>query len=198
MILLYHATQLSLVGSPENQWSESLDMVKKVVHVLDFCKELDPVARAFSTSLLAHYECFREASQPSGAGDQTDKGHLTPPQPGDYLFTSTSCSAPLHSTSNELFEQLCNPYANGHAIVVQKDSGTCSQSRRTDMLKSNRIAFGCQDNVPLAADAARTSITPKISNLEDGYFIDSNEPNRWIAKRSAVAYSSGAKTLKIL
>jgi hypothetical protein len=44
----------------------------------------------------------------------------------------------------------------------------------------------------------RTTVTPRISNPEDGYSIYLNELGWLSATRSAVAYSSGAGTLKIL
>lgn len=200
MILLYYVSQLSIAGLSEEFWAESLDMVNKVIGVLAFCKELDPVASEFWTSLSAHYECFREETRQSSADavDQAHDAHFMLPQPDDYLFTTTSGFTLLHNTSNQLFEQLCKPYANTRATTALREHVSSSQSPRTDLSESRSFSSGSQGRVSLGSDTARTAITPKTSNLEDGYFVDSNEPRWWVAKRSAATYSSGARTLKVL
>lgn len=197
MILLYYAMQVSLAGFSDEHWATSLDLVRKTIDVLNFCKELDPVARKFSSSLSRHYECFpRTRRSFSAAGDGAARAHFTPPQLNDYLFISGS--VPLHSVSRELFEQLCNPYTNRHAADTQHVEGGPHPLARTLMLESHDISVSRQACTTSAADNTRDDITPSISNLEDGYFVDSNEPSWWIAKRSATTYSSGAETLEIL
>jgi len=197
MILLYNAVQLSLAGLQGGDCATSLDLASKNIDVLDFCGQLDPVARKFSRSLSTHYERFREV-HPAGDGDTVPQAHFARQQPSDYLLTAAPDNAELHDTAHKLFEQLCNPHANESTSTKQHEHDARSRSRQTHMSESHQTSPDGQKNVLLSEDDARTTLTPFISNLEDGYFIGSNEPNWWSAERSAVAYSSGAKTLEIL
>lgn len=206
MILLYNATQLNLAGCREQLCStaETLDLVAKLVTVLEFCGELDPVAREFSQSLSAYHASVQEACQHeirTGASDSALGGPFPLPQPSDYLFVKAPGSAQLHNSSQNLFEQLCNPYSSVSASTTQQEhDASQSRSSRIHMSASDSQRTPCDrpgTKVP-GGNFARTPITAGISNLEDGYFVGSNEPTWWITKRSAAVYSNGARTLEIL
>jgi hypothetical protein len=197
MILLYNAAQLSLAGLDEATFAVNLDLASKTIEVLNFCGQLDPVARKFAISLLTHYERLREIS-PAGGADIPPKVHFGNPQASYHLFFAPPDDAKLHDTSRSLFEQLCNPYANENATTERQEHGARSRSSRNHTLNSHQESQDCAGSSLPGEDDTGTTITAGISNLEDGYFVGSNEPVWWSGKRSAVEFSSGATTLETL
>lgn len=197
MILLYNAVQLSLAGFGEDAYATSVHLASRNIKVLEFCGQLDPVARKFSTSLSTHHENFREI-HPASDGDTPPEAIFEHQQPSDYLFIVAPGSTKLHDTSQKLFEQLCNPYANDSATTEQDENDAHSRSPQTHLPSSHQISSDRQGFKPPGEEDVRTTITAGISNLEDGYFVGSNEPNWWRGQRSAVAYSEGASTLETL
>lgn len=192
--------QSKLSGLPEDKWDANLDLVDKVLEILNFCQEMDPVAREFAKSLSTYNRTLRDSS------DTTHSINVFERRPWqsfmkDSKLINLLCMTPpgntaLHQTSHELFDQLCNPYKGRRTISVQHTEHT---SRPT-------VAFPwAQDSLPEDSrsglrdiNRARAKLTPEISNWEDGYFLGSNEPSWWIAARSSEAYSVGAQDLRIL
>lgn len=172
-------------------------MASKNIKVLEFCGQLDPMARKFSKSMSTHYEHFREI-YPVGDGDTLPKAHFEHQPSSDYLFTVASGSTMLHDTSNKLFNQLCNPYANSNATTEQGTHDTHFRFPQTHIQSNHEMSSDRQRYELPSKEDVGASITAGISNLEDQYFVGSNEPNWWRGQRSAVAYSEGASTLETL
>jgi hypothetical protein len=197
MILLYHAMQLKSAGFPDEHWATSLNLVTKVMDVLNFCKESDPVARKFSSSLSTDYECFLRTRRSTPIASEAAAGaNSTPPRLDEYLFISDS--VPLRSLSRELFEQLCSPYANRHTTSAQNVELGSQTLVHTLMVGGHDVCASRPGCTPSASADTREGITPRISNREHGYFIDSSEPSWWVAERSMATYSIGAETSEIL
>jgi hypothetical protein len=167
MILIYHAVQLRIAGFSREHFTKSFELAKKVVDVLEFCNKRDPVARKFFTSLLRHYEHLQQfdSSSPGTAG-QSGFEDL---QPDVYLFAACPVNTPLHGTSEELSQQLCNPYADEGAMAPQQENGTASETHPSGMPGTRRP-----------------------SEEDEGYFVGSSEPSWWLAKRTCVTYSGEA------
>jgi hypothetical protein len=162
MILIYDATQLRLAGFSEKHCAMSFDLAGKVVDGLNFCKELDPLARKLIVNLSEHYEC-----------------------------------ADIHATSCEFFEQLCNPYADGEAMVAERD---VSPSPRPRSSRTSRFPWKSKSWQGYAGSGygeAPLAITPEISNLEDGYFVRSKDPSWWLAMRSSAAHNYDGRPLEV-
>lgn len=167
-----------------------MDMAAKAIDVLSFCKGLDPVARKFTASLALHYECLQ------GVSGTPNLAEAVLPQSSEYLFNKSPESALLHDTSSQLFEQLCNPYADEGAMAARLENNAHGRSRPSG---SSQSQWGpTEGSIQAVGDEKKARITPHISNLEDGYFVGASEPSWWLAAQSSAAYSLGAKTLKIL
>ena len=165
MILLYHAMQLNFAGFSDEHWATSLDLVTKVMDVLNFCKELDPVARKFSSSLSRDYECFlRTRRSTSTASEAAARAHSTPPRLDHYLFISDS--VPLHSLSRELLGQLCSPYANRHTASAQHAEGGSHPLVQTIMLGGHDVCSIRPGCTPSAAADTRDTLVNTAVNLE--------------------------------
>lgn len=190
MIIIYRAAQLRLAGYTGDSWTCSMDMAAKAIDVLSFCKDLDPVARKFAASLTLHYECLQGVSGSPILAD------TVLPQSSEYLFNKSPASAHLHDTSSQLFEKLCNPYADEGAMAARLNSNTHTRSRPSESSQSQWQPT--EGSIPAVNDEKQACITPHISNLEDGYFVGASEPSWWLAARSSAAYSFGAKSLKVL
>jgi hypothetical protein len=196
MILIYNATQLRLAGFSEKHCAMSFDLAGKVVDGLNFCKGLDPLARKLTANLSEHYECLRGADILTV--EVNDPVDFAPPQTGDYLFNISPESADLHDTSCELFEQLCNPYADGEAMVAERDISPSPDPRSSRT--SSRFPWksrSWQGYVGSGYGEAPIAITPEISNLEDGYFVRSRDPSWWLAMRSSAAHSYEGRPLEV-
>jgi hypothetical protein len=193
--LIYHTAQVRLAGYDEKYCAMSCDLASKVVDGLNFCKELDPVARKLTATLTGHYESLRDAELLATVTDESDDNSL--PQSGDYLFNASPASAALHDTLSEIFEQLCNPYADGEALAVEPEipPDLPPRSRRTSRFpwKSRRW----EGYMGSGYGEAPLAITPEISNLEDGYFVGSRDPSWWLAKRSSASQHYASRTLEV-
>jgi hypothetical protein len=185
MILIYNTTQLRLAGFSGKHSAMSFDLAGKVVNGLKFCKELDPLACKLTATLSEHYECLRGADQPPEHEDES--GNFTTPQSGDYLFNVSPESADLYMTSSELFELLCNPYADGEAMVAQPKEPPQLRSRSSRSSRFPWKSRSWQGYVGSGNGEAPVAITAEISNLEDGYFVGPRDPSWWLAKRSLAA-----------
>lgn len=173
----------------------SFDLAGKVVDGLEFCKELDPLARKLTANLSEHYECLRGADQPTTEVD--DPVDFLPPQSGDYLFNVSPESADLHDTSCELFEQLCNPYSDGEAVVASHEAPPQLRPHSNETTKFPWKSRSWQGFVGSGYGEAPVNITPEISNLEDGYFVRPRDPSWWLAMRSSGRHQYGGRTVEV-
>ena len=189
MILVYSAAQLRLAGYAEKHSAMSCDLASKVVDGLNFCKELDPVARKLTITLTGHYESLRDAKACFMVADEPED--ISPPQSGDYLFNASPASAVLHDMLTEIFEQLCNPYVDGESLAAQNEAPPTFPSRFP--WKSRRW----DGYMGSGYGEAPIAITPEISNLEDGYFVGLRDPSWWLAKRASVDQSYARRTLEV-
>lgn len=103
MILVYNAAQLSVAGFQEHAYAVSLDLANNNIKILEFCGQLDPVARRFSKSLSMHYDRFREV-HPASHSDTLPPSHFASDQSSEYLSTAPAATAVLYNTSQKLFE----------------------------------------------------------------------------------------------
>lgn len=195
MILIYNATQLRLAGFFEKHGAMSFELAGKVVDSLAFCKELDPLARRLTANLSKHYECLRGADR--RAAEVDDPVDFLPPQSGDYLFNVSPESADLHDTACELFEQLCNPYSDGEAVVAQDEAPPQRRSHSTESSRFPWKSRSWRGYVGSGYGEAPVAITPEISNLEDGYFVRPKDPSWWVAMRSSAAYRYEGGTVEV-
>lgn len=197
MILVYNATQLSLAGLQGNAYAVSLDLANNNIKILEFCGQLDPVARRFSESLSMHYDRFRGV-YPASHSDTLPPSHFASDQSSEYLFTAPAATAVLYNTSQKLFEQLCNPHGNDSAVTEQSGQDARPRHPHTHRQEGHRECPSYPNCRLPGEEDTRTALTARSSNLGDGYFVASNEPSSWCGVWSAVAYSNGATTLEIL
>lgn len=196
MILIYNATQLRLAGFSERHCANSFDLASKVVDGLEFCKELDPVARQLTTTLSGHYQCLRGAD--SHLEDPDDPPDSEPPQLSDYLFNVSTEGEELHDTSCGLFEELCNPYADGETLIRLHENNPEMTSRTNATPRFPWKSRCWQGYAGSRFGEAPVAITPEISNLEDGYFYGTREPSWWLVKRTSAAIPLASPTLEVV
>ena len=195
MILIYNATQLRLAGFSERHCASSFDLASKVVDSLEFCKELDPVARKLTATLSEHYKCLRSAA--SHSEDASDHEDSVLPESGDYLFNVSNEDEALHDTSSGLFEELCNPYADGETLSRLHENIHDLPNRINATPRFPWKSRSWEGYAGSRYGEAPVAITPEISNLEDGYFAGMREPSWWLVKRTTAAVSLGSETLEV-
>jgi hypothetical protein len=190
MILIYHATQLEIAGFSQDYCTESVELAKRAIDVLEFCQTRDPVARKFFTSLLRHYEHLQEfhPSSPGTAG----QGESGDPRPDEYLFAVCPENTPLYEISEELSRQLCNPYADEGNMDPQQMIGTALNSHPSDIPESRKKSQRQEAGGNVDDQMLGETTKPAIPDPEDGYFVGSSEPSWWLAKRTCVTYSEEA------
>lgn len=195
MILIYNVTQLRLAGFSEKHCASSFDLASKVVDGLEFCRELDPVARQLTNTLSGHYKCLRGADLHFEDADDDVDSEL--PESGDYLFNVSTEGEQLHDTSCGLFEELCNPYADGDTLIRLHDNIPDSPNRTNATPRFPWKSRSWQGYAGSRYGEAPDAITPEISNLEDGFFAGMREPSWWLVKRASAAVSLGSPTLEV-
>lgn len=195
MILIYHAAQLRLAGYANRYSAVSCDLASKVVDGLNLCKELSPVARKLTVTLTAHYESLQGAEL--ATANPEDPGDIAPPQPGDFLFNKSPESAILHETAREIFQNLCNPYSDEETLATQHERPPVLPPRSKRMSKFPWKSR-CWDGYIGSGDGeAPVTITPEISNIEDGYFVGAGDPSWWLAKGASASHSYESRALKV-
>lgn len=195
MILVYHAAQLRLAGYADKHAAMSCDLASKVVDGLNLCKELSPVARKLTVTLTGHYKSLQGAH--SSATDAEGPDDIPLPQSGDYLFNRSPGSAMLHSTSRELFRDLCNPYSDEGALAAQHERPPVSPPRPSMMSKFPWKSRCWEGYMGSGYGEAPAAITPEISNIEDGYFVGTGDPSWWLAKRESGRHFNESRTLEV-
>lgn len=175
MVLAYHISQSEIYGIPERHWTTSYGLLGDVLQVLDFCAELDPVARKFAQILSTHREnIWRSRCYSIDAAFNTRSGtNRTVPAISALLLATCPTDILPQQTSARIVEQLCSPY------IDNDDESPQSQ---------------------LFPDAShpRGHFTTAILNEEDGYFVGSHHPSWWTTQRSSQIYLQGATTMEIL
>ena len=195
MILVYHAAQLRLAGYADKHSTTSCDLACKAIDGLNLCKELSPVARELTVTLTGHYESLRGAQ--SSATDFGEPDDIAPPRSGDYLFNTSPESAVLHGTSRELFRYLCNPYSDEEVLAAQHERPPVSPPRSSMMSRFPWKSRCWEGYVGSGYGEAPATITPEISNIEDGYFVGSKDPSWWLTKGESGSHSYGSRTLEV-
>lgn len=198
LILVYHATQLNIAGASQEQWKPSLDLASGTINVLRFCKELDPVARSLLASLTAHLEALHGALN----AQRDVSGQASGPETAntsayEYLFVPHTRDAGQHMPTS-LVDELCDPYAHGFHMTADR---RCDEDPKSTSVRTSGDRQELSPDQTLASSSScrpHGPMSPCTTNMEDGYFINSNEPSWWVAKRSAVDYSRDATTLKVL
>lgn len=192
--------QSKLSGLSEDRWTANLDLVDKILEILNFCQEMDPVAREFATSLSTHNRALRNSSDTAHSMSFFDRrsrhSFVRDSNLINLLCVTPPGNTALHQASHELFDQLCNPYKGRRSLSVQHAEDISGPTAAFSSAQHSLPGDSASDLHDI--NRARATLTPELSNWEDGYFLDSNEPSWWTAARSSKAYSIGAQNLRIL
>lgn len=192
MILAYHTSQSKLCGLPERYCIVNYALMDQVLQVLDFCAELDPVARRFAQILSAHKGTLQPPSYTRGPGtadaiyDQSCEEKPPSSEISILLLATPPADTLLQQTSADILKQLCNPYMGSDEV--------------------SPCAIDCQSRLPPMASQAPElpshrsyeRFTADILNGEDGYFVGSHQPSWWMTQRSSSVYLQGATKLGVL
>jgi hypothetical protein len=178
MVLAYYISQSEICGVFQRDQTILHDLLDDVLHVLDFCAELDPVARTLARTLSAHRADIRRFR----CDFVGDISNLRPgtrcetPTISALLLAKSPENVLLQHCSTQIAKQLCNPYAD-HDVETSPD---------------RRIQYFSGASRPCS------NLTTAILNQEDGYFVDSPQPSHWTTHRSSHVYLQGATNIEVL
>jgi hypothetical protein len=169
-MLLHSTAQLMLNDSSQAVWGQELSYAKSCLDVLEYCGEVDLVARRFAEKISGFYNALKVHAQ------EGDLPAVDMPEKFDYPFTiPESATGHIGSASRELLKLISSPFGHESNLNVEGTlrAGFGSQQDWNAFIKLpfNRTQSANVGNLPILGMA--------LSGLRSGQFVGSSQPHGW-------------------
>lgn len=203
LILIYHTVILKLLEQSEDNQTYVSRHVEYVCDVLDFCKKLDPVARAMSENLSGHLSTVgRLQYWLSAHGTQFCTIHSSKQKNGlhwrivDIFIDTLPGTSGLAQALRRLVAQVSDPF---HVTQRHHERNRDHRhSNPTAVHPSASMIFPDPASMSIAQANFSKPLSPPFFGAREAGFPGTQEPLWWLNDRSSDSYTIGAQTLSIM
>lgn len=190
--------QRLLTSRIDQSWGDDMNLAEKMLHILYYCAELDPIARKFHDSLKGYHVLVKEAAKETNILCGPDE--LVPKSSSLLFLTSAPGDTKYHTAAYELFNLVRKPFGDDRVRperreVLLRDLAINHEECTLGVHREWVAEFEVADEDKTHRTSFEAFST--LSNMP-GEFSGSDKPSHWKGSQSSSAYLEGATTLEFM